>query len=182
MSEIKAFAPVKLVYGIIFSEEPYFRKAQAHLIELHGRMDLESPSFDFDLTDYYKKQMGQDLQRRFMTFQELIRPEELSEIKVRANHLEEDIKKECREERRIVNIDPGYITSSALIMATAKDFSHRIPLQQGIYAHLEFLFGKTGIRTLDWTYPDLRREVCQKFFLEARRVYLAQLKILSRGS
>lgn len=182
MSEIKPFAPVKLVYGIIFSEEPYFRKAQAHLIELHGRVDLESPSFDFNLTDYYEKQMGPDLQRRFMTFERLIEPEELSEIKVRANRLEEKIREENQEERRIVNIDPGYITSSALIMATAKDFSHRIPLQWGIYAHLEFLFGKTGIRTLAWTYPDLRREDCQKFFLEARRVYLAQLKMASRGS
>ncbi len=72
-----------------------------------------------------------------------------------------------RQERgvtgRPVNIDPGYLTASALVMATAKDFAHRIPLAGGIYAHLEFLFTRTGVRTLDWTYPDLRREPAQGY-------------------
>jgi hypothetical protein len=58
-------------------------------------------------------------------------------------------------------------------MATAKDFAHRVPLDGGIYAHLELLFTKSGIRTLDWTYPDMRREVSGEFFREVRRAYLS---------
>jgi hypothetical protein len=60
-------------------------------------------------------------------------------------------------------------------MATAKGFAHRIPLQQGIYAHVELLFSKKDIKTLDWTYPDYKSEKYQKFFLETRRIYLSQL-------
>ena len=74
---------------------------------------------------------------------------------------------------RPVNIDPGYLTASAVVMATAKDFAHRIPLGRGIYAHLEFLFTRTGVKTLDWTYPDLRREPCQAYFRSVREIYLA---------
>jgi len=61
-------------------------------------------------------------------------------------------------------------------MATAKDFAHRIPLQHGIYAHLELLFSKKGVKVLDWTYPDFRSEEYQSFFREARKIYLEQLK------
>jgi hypothetical protein len=75
-----------------------------------------------------------------------------------------------------VNIDPGYLTASALVMATAKDFSHRIPLGQGIYAHLEFLFTRTGVKILDWTYPDFRRRPCQEFFRAVRAIYLTDLR------
>ena len=80
---------------------------------------------------------------------------------------------------RIVNLDPGYFTAAALIMATAKDFSHRVPLRDGIYAHLEFLYSKNGIRRLDWTYPDFANPGYEAYFLEVRRAYLRQLKDIS---
>lgn len=178
MAEIKPFSPVKLICGLIASQENLFERAKEHLITLFGDSDLESASFEFDLTDYYERQMGKELKRKFLSFRSLIRPEELSGIKHRTNLLEGEIRKELREDRRIINVDPGYITTSALIMATAKDFSHRIPLDQGIYAHLEFLFSRSGIKTLEWTYPDFRKQDYQAFFLSVRRLYLQQLKAL----
>jgi hypothetical protein len=107
-----------------------------------------------------------------MSFRRLGTPESLPSLKLRAIALEEALRRESRAAGRPVNIDPGYVTASALIMATAKDFSHRVPLGGGIYAHLELLFTKSGIRTLDWTYPDMRREVFGEFFREVRRAYL----------
>jgi len=61
-------------------------------------------------------------------------------------------------------------------MATAKDFSHRIPLRDGIYAHLELMFTKQGVRYLEWTYPDFRQPDYHDFFLGVRKSYLCQLK------
>ena len=75
-----------------------------------------------------------------------------------------------------MNLDPGILTSSALIMATTKNFAHRVPLSGGIYAHLEFLFTKTGVKTLDWTYPDFRGQGYQDFFLNVRKIYLDQFR------
>ena len=176
MTKAIPFTPVKLICGLISSEERFFEKAETRLVELYSHVDHRSPLFDFNWTDYYEKQMGKDLKRKFLSFEELISPEELDKIKIRTNELEEEIKNEFKESLRVVNLDPGYITASALIMATAKDFAHRIPLQQGIYAHLELLFSKKGVKVLDWTYPDFKTSGYQKFFREIRKVYLEQLK------
>jgi len=176
MAEAKPFAPVKLICGIISSQKIFFNKAEERLLELFGQIDLRSPFFEFDLTDYYEKQMGKNLKREFLSFASLFAPEKLSEIKIQTNSLEKKIKEEMKENFRVVNLDPGYLSSSALIMATAKDFAHRIPLGQGIYAHLELLFTKKGIITISWTYPDYKKEAYQKFFLEVRKTYLNQVK------
>lgn len=176
MAEIKPFPPVKLICGIISSEDAYFQKAEERLAELFGAIDSRSPRFDFDLTEYYDAQMGRGLKRAFLGFERLLDPAGLSGIKIRTNALEAEIRAEFGEEKRIVNLDPGYITQSALIMATAKDFSHRIPLRDGIYGHLEFLFTRSGIRRLDWTYPDFANEGYQRFFVELRRKFRDQIK------
>jgi hypothetical protein len=175
MAEIKPFSPVKFICGIIASKETFFIKAEERLVQLFGSVDIASSQFIFNYTDYYEKQMGKNLKRKFLSFASLISPEKLGEIKLRTNKLEEEIREELREGRRVVNLDPGYLTQSALIMATAKDFAHRIPLQQGIYAHLELLFSKKSFKTLAWTYPDYRTEEYHEFFMEVRRTYLSQL-------
>jgi hypothetical protein len=176
MAKPKPFALVKLVCGVIYGDGSLYERARAVLVDRYGPADLESPAFEFDLTDYYEKDMGPGLKRRFMSFERLARPEKLAEIKIETSGLEDRLEEEAGTALRAVNIDPGYLTASALIMATAKDFSHRVPLAHGIYAHLEFLFTKTDVRFLDWTYPDMRRDGLRDFFLEVRRRYLEQLK------
>ncbi len=176
MAEAKPFSRVKLICGVIYSQNEAFKQAETRLIDLYGNIDFKSPLFAFDITDYYEKQMGKDLNRIFLSFEPLVSPERLSEIKIQTNELEERIKEEIKADRRVVNLDPGYLTPSALIMATAKNFSHRIPLQRGIYAHLELLLTKKEALALNWTYPDYRRKEHQKYFLEVRKIYLSQLK------
>ena len=175
MAQPKAFAPVKLVCGVIYKEEALYDEARHQLIGEWGPVDMESPAFAFDLTDYYEPEMGSDLKRRFMSFDSLVAPEALAAMKLRTIEFEEAVRRETGATGRPVNIDPGYLTAAALVMATAKDFSHRIPLGRGIYAHLEFLFTKTGVKTLDWTYPDFRRGPCQEFFRIVREMYLRRL-------
>ncbi|MFC2168949.1 DUF4416 family protein [Acidobacteriota bacterium] len=175
MAEPKPFSPVKLIVGIISFEKHVSKRAEDCLVRLYGAMDASSPFFSFNFTNYYEKQMGSNLRRKFLSFAKLLPPENLSEIKIRTNAMEKEISNEFQVSRRIVNIDPGYLTASALIMATTKDFAHRIPLQNGIYGHLEFTFGKKEIRNLDWTYPDYRTAGYQEFFLNVRNIYLAQV-------
>jgi len=181
MAEPKPFLPVKLIAGLISCSAIHFEEAEKSLAARYGPTDLKSPYFHFNLTDYYEKQMGKNLQRVFLSFAGLISPEKLSGIKIETNALEESLRQNSGRSLRVVNIDPGIVTASALIMATAKDFSHRIPLRDGIYAHLEFLFTKGGVTTLDWTYPDFRQSGYQEFFLSVRRTYLRQLRLLRSG-
>ena len=176
MAEPKPFPRVKLVCGVIFRKEKALDAAEVRLSEAFGPADVKSPIFGFDCTEYYAKEMGPGLKRVFMGFGRLVEPDSLSRTKLLTNRMEQELRVESEEAFRIVNLDPGFLTAAALIMATAKDFSHRIPLRDGIYAHLEFLFTKTGIRFLDWTYPDFRKDEYREFFLEARRAYLRQIK------
>jgi len=161
---------------MIFRDSADYERVRGLLIADHGPVDLESPAFPFNLTDYYEKEMGPGLLRRFLSFRSLAGPECLADVKLAANGLEERVRQESGGSLRPVNIDPGYLTASALVMATAKDFSHRIPLAHGIYAHLELLFTRTDVRFLPWTYPDMRQEGVTTFFLGVRRAYLEQLK------
>lgn len=176
MAEPRSFIPVKLICGIIAQNERWITRAEERLGQIYGVADLESPTFSFDFTDYYEKQMGKDLKRKFLSFGKLIDPARLSTIKLETNRLEDEIQKEIRSANRVANIDPGYLTTASLIMATAKNFAHRVPLRDGIYAHLEFLFGRDAVRPLEWTYPDFRNKGYQEFFLRVRRIYLSQIK------
>lgn len=183
MARPRPFLPVKPVCGLIASDEEAFRAAEAGLVELLGGIEMRSGRFAFTATDYYVPEMGPGLERQFLSFAGLIGPERLAGLKIRSNGLEGEIQRRLGSPGRAVNIDPGYLTRAALIMATAKDFSHRIPLTDGIYAHLEFLFTRTGIRRLAWTYPDFDQEGYRDFFLAVRRGYLAELKALeTRGA
>jgi hypothetical protein len=172
----RPFAPVKLICGIIASHDRINLSAEERLVQHYGAFDSKSQSFPFDFTNYYEKQMGKNLKRKFVSFANLIEPERLSAIKLETNRMEEEIREEFQATNRVVNLDPGFLTLSALIMATAKDFSHRVPLQNGIYAHLELLFGRDEVRMLDWTYPDFKTKEYQEFFLKIRRNYLSQLR------
>lgn len=176
MAQPKVFLPAKLVCGIIASQEAHFERAEEELVALYGQVDLRSPFFGFELTSYYETEMGTHLRRRFLSFEKLVPPERLSEIKLETNALERKLSQAFPTLLRPVNLDPGILRPSSLIMATVKDFSHRIPLSHGIYAHLEFLFTKDAVKLLDWTYPDFRQEGYQTFFLQARRLLLQQLK------
>lgn len=174
MTEARPFAPVKYVAGIIFSDGRGLELAEDGLTNLLGPIDLRSPAVPFSFTGYYVPEMGEGLKRLFLSFERPGRPESLAELKLATNGLELEISRAVgRSSGRAVNLDPGYLTSAALIMATAKNFAHRVPLSSGIYAHLELLFTKHGPEALPWTYPDLRnRTAYGDFFIKARRMLL----------
>jgi hypothetical protein len=176
MAEVKPFTPAKLVIGLITGQEAAIGRTEQALTAAYGPTDLRSAALSFNRTDYYQREMGQGLCRLFLSFSSLVPPESLPAIKVRTNSLEEEIRGGLGLPGRVVNIDPGILTASALIMATAKNFAHRIPLSQGIYGHLELLFSKHAVRLLPWTYPDFQQEAYQRFFLEVRQAFLRQLK------
>lgn len=172
------FEQVKLIIGIIYREENFLERAVSELKSTFGKIDLESPIFRFDVTEYYNREMGEGLKRKFFSFEDLINPEELPAVKIKTNEIEENLKKEVGTPGRVVNIDPGILTSTSLIMATTKNYSHRIPLRDGIYAHLEFLFRKNSIKYLEWTYLDMRKDEYADFFLKVRKIYLEELRKL----
>lgn len=170
--------PVKLVAGLLYREEDWLQRALIDLRTEFGDIDYQSPALEFHYTDYYFKEMGQPLFRVFVSFEKLIDPAELSVIKVYTNALEERYSP-SESEKRVINIDPGYINATAYILATSKNYSHRIYIGRGIFAQQELLFEKKRIMTLDWTYPDYRSVDYQDILRKIRQMYLKQVQALA---
>ena len=127
----------------------------------------------FDRTRYYEKEMGSNLVRLFAAFRELVEMDRLPLIKLRSNEIEKQFAVEgCRR----VNLDPGYLTAERIVLATGKNFTHRIYLGQGIYADLTLLFHRKSFRALPWTYPDYSDPEIIGYMNNLRRDYMAQLR------
>ena len=100
-------------------------------------------------------------------------PEKLWEWKIFTNRIEDEF---SSNGKRRVNIDPGYIDFSKVILLSTKDFYHRIYLGEGIYAEVTMHFSKGKYHFFQWTYPDYQTGNYLKFFENLRRTYSKQIK------
>ena len=162
------FAKVKLFCGVIYRENDRYEKTKEILTTLFSPPDAESGSIPFVLTDYYVSEMGIPLFRKFVSFCRLIAPEQLAEIKRITNRLERET---SINGKRTVNLDPGFLSAANVIIATTKNHYHRIPLRDGIYAHLEYVIKNRQITFLEWTYPDFKTREYIDFFDQVRLLY-----------
>lgn len=177
MGHMRTPDPVKLICGFIFSEQNVLRHAVERLQVRLGLIDLHSDIFPFTHTDYYSREMGSDLKRLFVSFQRLIRCEQLPEIKILTNGLEENLALDFAGGlRRRINIDPGYLEASKLVLASTKNFSHRIYLGRGIYGEVTLQYRANRFEPLDWTYPDYQDVHLSDFLKRARRTYMGQIR------
>lgn len=173
MSIPKESDKVRLFSSLFSAEKNLIDNAVEELIELFGPPEIITPWMMFDRTRYYEKEMGWPLHRRFITFRELISPEELVEKKLETNKIEE---KYSKEGKRRINIDPGYICLERLVLATGKNYTHRIYLSRGIYADLTLVFNKGTFKPLEWSYRDYSDEESIEFFNSEREKYKNQLR------
>ena len=79
-------------------------------------------------------------------------------------------------QRRRVNLDPGYVSLSKMVLATTKDYSHRIYLGQGIYAEVTLHYRHGAFHPWEWTYPDYASQRYLDIFGHIRDIYVAQLR------
>lgn len=170
----------KLFVGLLTAVAGLEPQVRADLEKHFGPVDVQSPTFNFDFTDYYQAEMGDGLKRVFFSFQRLIDPAELASVKVRTNQIEVRYRDTTWPMPRPINLDPGYLQLSKLVLASTKDFFHRIYLGQGIYAEVTMYFRGKSYRALDWTYPDYRSGQYERFFLQVRDIYRKQVS--SAGS
>jgi hypothetical protein len=171
----KPFTPVKPFCGIIYKRAVDCKEG-IHILEHNiGAVDMESAEILFDSTTYYCEELGQPLFRKFISFSNLIPPEDLVDLKLMTNRIEGEL---TVDGKRRINIDPGYLSQNNIIIATTKNYYHRVPLQRGIYAHIEYIFRKNEPSLLPWTYPDFKKREYISFFKELKRRYKEDLKTI----
>lgn len=169
MGKINPKPLVKLIIGAISGEMALFDEVQKILEDKFGPVDLKSPVWNFSHTEYYAPEMGENLKRIFLSFERLIEAEWLPEIKIFTNDLEQNYLNE--KGGRKINLDPGYLTLAKLVLATTKDFSHRLYLGQGIFGEVTLYFKNGAFQNWPWTYPDYQTEEYKKFFAQLRETF-----------
>lgn len=164
--------PVKIFAGLIFNDPRVYEKAYDLISRKIGSIDSESDFFSFNHTGYYNDEMGGGLMRKFLAFARPIRPEGAYKLKLLTQGLE---KKFSHSGRRSINIDPGYLTLSKLVLLTTKDYSHRLYLKNGIYAEVTLLYKNGTFQPWQWTYPDYKTREYIEFFNSVREKYHQRL-------
>lgn len=177
MSHPREPGPVKLISSLFSPERGYIDRVIGQLSSIFGPIDWLSPELFFDRTKYYAKEMGWPLYRRFISFERLVPPDQLVEIKLRTNRIEGQY---LKEGNRRINIDPGYISPERLILATGKNYVHRVYLSKGIYADLTLIFQRGSFKPVSWTYPDYADPETIGYFNGLREQYMKQLRGLRR--
>jgi hypothetical protein len=177
MWNLNAPKPAKLIIGILAADEECLTTALEAINANFGKTDLVSDVWPFDQTDYYKEQTGENILRQFVSIEKLVDPGKLAKIKLKTNKIEQKLAKQSASDLlRPVNLDPGLIEPSKLILATTKNYSHRIYIGKKIFAEVTLVFDKGAWRPFDYTYPDYRQDCYHDFFSKVRTRLVEQLK------
>ena len=166
-----------MIFGLIYRESIPARCCWEELERLWGPWDYISAATAFRFTGYYEKEMGASLFRRWGCSRRLVPQDQLAAVKLKTNELE--TRWEVKGQRP-VNVDPGILSAERLVLATGKNYIHRIYLGSGVYGDLTLIYSKGSYRPLPWTYPDYQVPETVAMFNIIRKRY--QMQIQTRNS
>ena len=169
--------PVKLIIGILAADAGCLTAARDRILTEFGPADLISDIWPFTQTDYYADQAGEHILRQFVTIDKLIDPGELAAIKHKTNKMEQTLAAQLDVGlRRPVNFDPGYIELSKLVLASTKNFSHRIYIGDNMYAEVTLTYSKGSWLDYRYTFADYKQRLYHDFFSKVRERLLEQIR------
>jgi hypothetical protein len=167
MGRVRLPDPVLLFIGILYADTEGFKLSRKLLENNFGDILLESPSIPWDYSSYYKDELGWPIFRNFIFFQNLIDPGILADIKLKTNEIEDII---SSDGKRRINLDPGYLTLSNVVLASTKNYSHRIYLGKGIYAEVTLIFKDGTYNPHLFTYRDYQDKLYIEVLMNAREM------------
>lgn len=163
---------VYLFLGVFGREPSLFEEIAAIMERKFGCICGRSELFNFDHTGYYTEEMGPGLKKKFYAFENPIVSQKLVDIKNYTNKLEARFaQKAGGEMRRRVNLDPGYLSLNKVVLASTKDYSHRLYLGKGIYGEVTLFYKDKTFTPFPWTYPDYKTSGYIDFFNRMRKIY-----------
>lgn len=173
MARPQAVTPVKLFVAVLWTGADSLRAAVEEFQIAWGQIDFAGADRPFDRTDYYQDEMGPDLQRRLVTFTELVPPECLRTAKLRCNGIEDRL---SAGHGRRVNLDIGYLDHNKVVLASVKCAGQKIHLGDGVYADLVARYKHGRYQPFEWTFPDFRDGRYDGELALIRQRYLQQLR------
>lgn len=172
MGKIREPEKVALFIATLYSKNEYFEKAFKILTEEFGNTLFLSQPYKWDYSTYYNKELGSRILRRFIFFEKLINPGLLPDIKIETNKIEEKL---SIEGRRQINLDPGYMTLSKIVLASTKNYAHRLYLDKGIYGEVTLIYRDKTYKPHIFTYKDYQDKACLDIFMEVRKIIKSRI-------
>ena len=177
MGTLHAHPPVKLLVALMCRDIDLLEEIERRMERSYGSIEDRSQVFLFTFPGRFSREMGPDLKKRIIAFRDMIPIEKFPEVKSLTNDLEWEYREHLPEgTRRLVNLDPGYLTLSQVVLASTRNYSHHIYLREGVYGELLLRYHLGALRNLPWTYPDFRTHLAHQFFTTLRARYHEQLK------
>lgn len=156
--------------AIISRHDEAFAWARDQLATIWGPLAAAGPAVPFKASAYYAGEMGEGLRKIMVAAEHPRDPAELASWKVATNAFEAEYAALAEPaEPRPLNLDPGYISQSKLVLATVKDRDHRLYLREGIFAEVTLRYLRSGWTENPWTYPDYRTDPVKTFATECRK-------------
>jgi hypothetical protein len=169
--------PAKYFVALLSSGLEHLTSAENDLVSILGAIDSRSETLPWVVSSFYEKEMGPKLLRRFVSFEPLLSPEKLADVKLATQQVEERNRDTMMSPfGRRVNLDPGYIEAGKLVLASTKNASQRIYLRSGIYAEATLLYYEGEFHGCSYTYPDYLWPETLAFLTRLRAIYLQQLR------
>src|SRR3989338_8317376 len=124
----------KLIIAVMYRKKEIYSGCKEDLINKFGPIAKESKPYNFDkFTSYYAKEMGKGLVKRFVVFKKAVNKKDLAGTKLFTTKIEE---KYSKNNKRQVNIDPGYLSKTALVLASfKKGTNYKEQISDKVYAH-----------------------------------------------
>ncbi|MCX7944489.1 MAG: DUF4416 family protein [Deltaproteobacteria bacterium] len=173
MGEIRIPSDVALIVSILYTDDLMFEAATKELYREFGKGIVLNFSAKFDFTNYYDEELGSPIFRRFWRSESLFKRELLAEVKLKTNDIESRF---SIHNKRRFNLDPGFLSAENFVLATTKNYTHRIYLRAGIFADLTLIYKGREFKPLDWTYPDYASQEIRELLKSEREIYLKRLR------
>ncbi len=180
MGKVKSPDLVNLVMFVFAPSIDYWiNEIREELEEHFGPIDYISPDLEFEkYTYYYSLEMGYGIKGKLVSFERLIHPSQLADVKLTTNDIEDKYK---IEGNRRVNIDPGYIHHTQFVLASTKHWGNRIYLSKGIYAEITLIYYRGSFKPWDFTYMNYREEEYIKELEKIRKMYVKKRRKFLKG-
>lgn len=140
--------------------------AKQELVSLFGPIEQESKMYLYQATEYYSKEMGKNILRQLLSFENGVAAEKLADFKVQTNRLEAKL---SEAGNRRVNLDCGLLSLDKIVIASTKPANYRVYLKDGIYAQATYWFEKGTFHAWPWVYDEYKSSDIIIFFNSVRK-------------
>jgi len=169
MARIQKPHPGRLIISTIYSSMDALADCLKVLERRFGRVQYETIEIETSQTAEYHEEMGDNLLRRFFSFEKPVSRSSLPELKAVCHKVEPMFADTVGDfVFRTVNIDPGILTPDNLVMASHREYNHRLYLRDGVFAEVALVFSRGRFMRLPWTIPDYYDNEAIEFFKRVR--------------